>query len=52
MEDKKPNYLKYLPYTWTLIERRMKNPIFDKLSLLMDKHLPLKKLKKLKKYEN
>ena len=50
--DKKPNYLKYLPYTWTLIERRMKNPIFDKLSLLMDKHLPLKKLKKLKKYEN
>ena len=50
--DKKPNYLKYLPYTWTLIERRMKNSIFDKLNLLMNKYLPLKKLKKLKKYEN
>jgi len=50
--DKKSNYLKYLPYTWRLIERRMKNPIFDKLNLLMNKHLPLKKLKKLKKYEN
>jgi aminoglycoside/choline kinase family phosphotransferase len=47
--DKKPNYLKYLPYTWTLIERRMKNPIFKKLNLLMKKHLSLKKLKKLKK---
>ena len=47
--DKNPNYLKYLPYTWTLIERRMKNPIFKKLNLLMKKHLSLKKLKKLKK---
>jgi N-acetylmuramate 1-kinase len=46
--DKKLNYLKYLPYTWSLIERRMKNPIFDKLNILFKKHLPLKKLKKLK----
>jgi N-acetylmuramate 1-kinase len=46
--DKKHNYLKYLPYTWSLIERRMKNPIFDKLNILFKKHLPLKKLKKLK----
>ena len=49
--DNKPGYLKYLPYTWDLIERRMKNPIFNKLSLLMKKNLPIKKLKK-KKYEN
>ena len=47
--DNKPNYLKYLPYTWSLIDRRMKNPIFDKLNTLFKKHLPLKKLKKLKK---
>jgi len=47
--DKKPNYLKYLPYTWQLIERRMKNPIFNKLNILMKKNLPLKKLKILKK---
>tara|TARA_B100001093_G_scaffold42393_1_gene36054 strand:- start:117 stop:1079 length:963 start_codon:yes stop_codon:yes gene_type:complete len=45
--DNKLNYLKYLPYTWTLIERRMKNPIFNKLNILFKKKLPLKKLKKL-----
>ncbi len=49
--DSKSNYLKYLPYTWLLIERRMRNPIFDKLNLLFKKYLPLKKLKRLK-YEN
>ena len=47
--DKKPNYLKYLPYTYSLIERRMKNPIFDKLNILFKKYLPLKKFKKMKK---
>ena len=47
--DNKPNYLKYLPYTWLLIERRMKNPIFNKLNILFKKHLPLKKLKKLQR---
>jgi len=47
--DNKLNYLKYLPYTWLLIERRMKNPIFNKLNILFKKHLPLKKLKKLKR---
>ena len=50
--DNKLNYLKYLPYTWLLIERRMKNPIFNKLNILFKKYLPLKKLKKLQKYEN
>ena len=45
--DNKLNYLKYLPYTWSLIERRMKNPIFNKLNILFKKHLPLKKLKKI-----
>ncbi len=44
--DRKPNYLKYLPHTWSLIERRMENPIFNKLNILFKKHLPLKKLKK------
>ena len=50
--DNKLNYLKYLPYTWLLVEKRMKNPIFNKLNILFKKHLPLKKLKKLQKYEN
>ena len=47
--DQKPNYLKYLPYTWSIIEKRMKNSIFDRLNILFKKHLPLKKLRKLKK---
>ena len=46
--DKKSNYLKYLPHTWSLLERRMRNPIFNKLNILFKKHLPLKKLKKVK----
>ena len=47
--DNKSNYLKFLPYTWLLIERRLKNPIFKNLKLLMQKSLPIKKLKRLKK---
>ena len=47
--DQKPNYLKYLPYTWSIIEKRMKNPIFHKLNILFKKYLPLKKLKGLRK---
>jgi aminoglycoside/choline kinase family phosphotransferase len=47
--DNKLNYLKYLPYTWLLIERRMKNPVFNKLNVLFKKYLPLKKLKKLQR---
>jgi len=50
--DNKSNYLKYLPYTWTLIERRLKNPIFKNLNSIIKKNLPIKKLKQLKKYEN
>ena len=47
IRDGKPNYLKYLPYTWSLIERRLKNPIFKNLNLLFKKHLKIKKLKKI-----
>ena len=46
--DRKINYLKYLPYTWFLIEKRMRNPIFNRLNILFKKYLPLKKLKKIK----
>ena len=45
--DGKPNYLKYLPYTWSLIERRLENPVFKNLNLLFKKHLKIKKLKKI-----
>ena len=49
--DNKDNYLKFLPYTWTLIEKRLQNPALKKLKLLFHKYLSIKKLKKLKKYE-
>ena len=47
--DKKPQYLKYLPYTWKLIELRMKNKIFKNLEkILLD--AVSKKLRKKKKF--
>ncbi len=45
--DGKPNYLKYLPYTWSLIERRLKNPVLKNLNLLFKKYLKIRKLKKI-----
>ena len=30
IRDGKSNYHKYLPYAWSLIERRLKNPVFKK----------------------
>ena len=45
--DGKPNYLKYLPHTWSLIERRLKNPVFKNLNLLFKKYLKIQKLKKI-----
>ena len=47
--DNKDNYLKFLPHTWTLIEKRLKNPELKNLKLLFNKHLSIKKLKKLSK---
>ncbi len=43
--DNKSAYLKYLPHTWSLINRRLKNPIFKKFKLLLNKHVKIKKLK-------
>jgi len=47
--DNKSTYLKYLPYTWSLINRRLKNPIFKNLQILLNKHIKIKKLKKIDK---
>ncbi len=46
--DGKANYLKFLPYTWKLIEMRLKNPIFYNLKILIDKLIPKKKRKRKK----
>ena len=33
--DNKPQYLKYLPYTWKLIELRSKNKIFKNMEKIL-----------------
>ena len=45
--DGKSNYLKYLPRTWNLIEKRLKNPLFKNFNLVLKKYLNIKKLKKI-----
>ena len=45
--DNKPHYLKYLPYTWKLIEFRMKGKIFDNLKKLLKKAVNNKIRKKI-----
>ena len=45
--DNKSTYLKYLPHTWSLINRRLKNPIFKNFRLLLNQNVKIKKLKKI-----
>ena len=47
--DNKNNYLKFLPYTWTLVKKRLQNPALRNLKLLIYKHLPIKRLEKFNK---
>ena len=44
--DNKSNYLKFLPYTWQLLDLRLKNPIFNNLRHLLNKAVPRKDRKK------
>ena len=44
--DNKPQYLKYLPYTWKLIELRIKNKIFKNLKTMLDNSINTKLRKK------
>jgi aminoglycoside/choline kinase family phosphotransferase len=46
--DGKSHYLKFLPYTWNLLELRLKNPIFNNLKKLLDKVVPKKNRKEVK----
>ena len=50
LRDQKPTYLKLLPYTWSLIELRLKNPMFDNLKKLLLSAVPKKNRKKIKFY--
>ena len=44
--DNKPQYLRYLPYTWKLIELRIKNKIFKNLKTMLDNSINTKLRKK------
>ncbi len=46
IRDNKSIYLKYLPNTWKLIGKRLKNPIFKNFNYQLNKYLNLKSLKK------
>jgi aminoglycoside/choline kinase family phosphotransferase len=50
--DHKSIYLKYLPYTWRLLELRLKNPIFINLRYLLNKAINKKNRKKINFNEN
>ena len=43
--DKKKRYLKFIPYTWNLLEMRMDGKIFLELKKILDQNIP-KKIKK------
>ena len=45
--DGKPQYLRYIPNTWKMINKRLKNPIFNNLRKLIKKNLPIRKLKEI-----
>ena len=44
--DKKDQYLKFIPYTWQILELRMKGKIFLELKKILDKNVPIKIRKK------
>ena len=45
--DGKPQYLRYIPNTWKMINKRLKNTIFNNLRKLIKKNLPIRKLKEI-----
>ena len=47
--DNKDSYLKFLPYTWELIEKRLQNPVLKNVKFMFHKYLSIKKLKKFNK---
>ena len=48
IRDKKKEYLKFIPYTWKLLEIRMNSEIFSELKKILEKNIPKKFKKKYK----
>jgi len=47
IRDKKKQYLKFIPYTWQLLEMRMDSNIFYELKKILNKNIPVKFKKKI-----
>jgi aminoglycoside/choline kinase family phosphotransferase len=52
LRDKKKQYLKFIPYTWQLLEMRMNEEIFSELKKILNKNIHQKFKKKLYTNEN
>jgi aminoglycoside/choline kinase family phosphotransferase len=47
VRDKKKNYIKMLPYAWSLLHLRLKNPCFVELAKVIKKYFPKKLIQKI-----
>jgi hypothetical protein len=47
IRDKKRQYLKFIPYTWKLLEMRMNSDPFLELKKILDENIPKKFRKKI-----
>ena len=45
LRDGKKKYLSLIPYTWSLLHLRLKNPIFREFSKILNDYLPANKRK-------
>ena len=50
--DKKKQYLKLIPYTWKLLEIRLKDKMFSEINTILNKFIPSKTRAKNKFYAN
>jgi len=50
--DKKKQYLKLIPYTWKLLEIRLKDKMFSEINTILNKFIPSKTRAKIKFYAN
>ena len=50
--DKKKQYLKLIPYTWKLLEIRLKDKMFSEINTILNQFVPSKTRAKINFYAN
>jgi aminoglycoside/choline kinase family phosphotransferase len=40
--DKKSRYLKLIPYTWTILNKRLEDPIFEEVRIIINQQIKLR----------